>query len=98
LPRFGRTGEGRETKGTSSTTDSGAASRTGVKTGLNRRESISRKTPEESSPVPASLKSESESESELESVYIRLISLRGTVPKASKALGSVPGSMLNYKK
>jgi len=91
LPRFGRTEEGRET---SSTTDSGATSRIGVKTGLNGRESISRKTPEESSPVPASLESESESES----IYIQLISLRGTIPKASKALGSVPKSMLNYKK
>jgi hypothetical protein len=89
LPRFGRTGEG-----TSSTTDSGAASRTRVKTGLNRRESILRKTLEESSPVPASLESKSESES----MYIQLISLQRTIPKASKALGSVPRSMLNYKK
>jgi hypothetical protein len=94
LPCFGRTGEGRETKGTSSTTDSGAASRTGVKTGLNRRESISRKSLKESSLVLASLKSESESEF----MYIRLISLRGTILKASKASGSVPRSMLNYKK
>jgi hypothetical protein len=92
LPRFSRTGEGRETKGTSSTTDSGAASRTGVKTGLNERESMLKKTLEESSPVPASL------ESELESIYIQLISLQGTIPKASKALGSIPRSMLNYKK
>ena len=92
LPRFSRIGEGRER--TSSTTDLGAASRTRVKTGLNKRESISKKTPEESSPVPASL----ELESELESMYIQLISLRGTIPKALKALGSVPESMLNYKK
>jgi hypothetical protein len=92
LPRFSRTREGRETKGTSSTTDSGAASRTGVKTGLNERESMLKKTLEESSPVPASL------ESELESIYIQLISLQGTIPKASKALGSIPRSMLNYKK
>ena len=66
LPCFGKTREGKETKRTSSTTDSGAVSRTGVKTGLN--ESMSRNTPEESSPVPASLESESESESE--SMYI----------------------------
>jgi hypothetical protein len=58
LPCFSRTGEG-----TSSTTDSRAASRTRVKTRLNRRESISRKTLEESSPVLALLESESESES-----------------------------------
>jgi hypothetical protein len=94
LPRFSRIGEGRETKGTSSTTDLGAASKTEVKTGLNGRESILRKTLKESSPVPASLKSELE----LESMYIRLISLRGTIPKASKASGSVLESMLNYKK
>jgi hypothetical protein len=94
LPCFSKTREGRETKGTSLTTDLGAASRTGVKTRLNKRESISRKTLEESSSVLALLESESESKS----MYIQLISLQGTIPKASKALGSVPGSMLNYKK
>jgi hypothetical protein len=60
LPRFSRTGEGRET---SSTTDSRTASKTRVKTGLNGRESMLRKTLEESSPIPASLESELVSES-----------------------------------
>jgi hypothetical protein len=91
LPRFSRIGERRET---SLTTDSGAASRIGAKTGLNGRESMLRKTLEESSPIQASL----ELELELESMYIQLISLQGTILKALKALGSVPRSMLNYKK
>ena len=85
LPHFGRTGKGKETKGTSLTTDLGVAFRIGVKIGLNERESMSRKTLEESSPVLALL----ESESELESIYIQLVSLQGTI---------VPRSMLNYKK
>jgi hypothetical protein len=44
LPYFSRIREGRETKETSSTIDLGAAFKTGVKTGLNRRESMLRKT------------------------------------------------------
>jgi hypothetical protein len=66
LPCFSRTREG-----TSSTIDLRAAFKTGVKTRLNGRESMLRKTLKESSPVPAPLKLELE----LESMYIRLISL-----------------------
>jgi hypothetical protein len=71
LPCFSRIGEGREIKRTSSTIDLGAAFKIGVKTGLNRRESMLRKTLEESSLVLASLKSKSE----LEFIYIQLILL-----------------------
>ena len=63
MPCFSRIGEGRET---SLTIDSRTACRIGVKIGLNGRESMLRKTLEESSPILALL----ELELELKSMYI----------------------------